>query len=233
MSRFWMAVSVSALLLATAAARPLAAQRIEIATRVGYSPPTGTLFQLGSGSSALRAWDGGGPSVGATAAYWLTAHFGVEGTADARFVGHYADPGVCAPGIPCNLREGPVDTRATQLLASLRFAARQRLGERFRVGASLGPAIVRFGDSEYRACSLNPPGVCGLYYFAHRLVYGFALGVSAAYALSPRFLLSVGADDAMYRVQPAAALSAGFGAELVTPLQHQLTFSVVTSILVQ
>jgi hypothetical protein len=86
-------IVLSASLLATAIATPVTAQRLEVGARIGYSPPTGTLFQVIAGG-VIRSWDGSsGLSVGAVASYWLLAHLGIQGTVDLRFARHYVAEG--------------------------------------------------------------------------------------------------------------------------------------------
>jgi hypothetical protein len=229
-------IVLSASLLATAIATPLTAQRLEVAARVGYSPPTGTQFQVAHAGSDIRSWNGGALSVGAVASYWLLSHFGIQGTVDLRLTRHYVTevttpsncwgvPGCGFPGPP------PVDASASQLVASLRLAARQELGNRLQLSAGLGPAMIRFGDVEYQ-----PSGPLD-FTLANRTAYGVAGGLSAAYAVSSRLRLTLSTDDVIFRVRPAAAPipagnpGGGF-TTVVAPLQHEFTFSAVVSVLV-
>ena len=225
-------IVVSVSLLATVIATPLTAQRLEVAARIGYSPPTGTQFQLADDyGTAVRSWDGGGVMIGAVASYWPLSHFGIQGSVDLRFTRHYATfvpgPNICS-GLPClNIVPELVDTSATQLVASLRLAARQALGHRLQLSASLGPAIIRFGDSEYGAGSRFDH-----FSLASRYEVGVAGGLSADYAFSSRLRLTVGTDDILLRVHPAAASEAsslGWTA-VVTPQEHEFTFSAVVSV---
>ena len=72
-------IVLPASLLAIATAKPLTAQRLEVAARIGYSPPSGMQFQLASQYGYVdRSWDGGGLSIGAVASYWPLTHFGVS-----------------------------------------------------------------------------------------------------------------------------------------------------------
>jgi hypothetical protein len=222
-------------LLATAMAPRLMAQRVEVAARAGYLVPAGTQFQMAStngGSSwSVRSWNGGGLSVGAAASYWLNAHFGVQGTADLRFVRHraayaYSCTTLC---FPVALPPGPRDASTTHLVASLRFAARQRLGDRLRLGAGVGPAMIRFGDPEYRPSASPDFGFSGAYRLAHRLTYGVGVGVCAAYLMSSRVRLSVSTDDVLYRAWPADASS---WSTVAAPMQHELTFSAAAAVAV-
>ena len=68
-----------------------------------------------------------------------------------------------------------------------------------------------------------------MYSLAHRTTYGFAVGLLAAYVVSPRFRLSVSADDVLYRVWPAEASS---WSEVVAPIQHEFTLSAVAAVTV-
>ena len=227
-------------LLATAIATPLTAQHLEVAARIGYSPASGTQYYLASGTQfqlatgnghVVRSWDGGGFIIGAVASYWPLTHFGIEGTLDLRFTRHYATwvppPNNCV-GLPC-LDNGPelVDTSATQLVASLRLAARQALGHRLHLSASLGPAIIRFGDSEYGAADRFD-----WLSLANRYELGVTGGLSAAYAFSSRVRLTVGTDDLVLRVHSAAASMSYWGwTTVVIPLEHEFTFSAVATVL--
>jgi hypothetical protein len=227
-------IAVSASLLTIALAAPVTAQRLEVAVRIGYSPPTGTLFQVGA-ESDIRSWDGSGLSIGAAASYWPRAHVGIQGTVDLRFARHYVTEGAwtseCMPVLCQPVLNPPVrlETSATQLVASLRLAARRALGPGIELSASLGPAMILFGHSEYQ------PGGSAAYALAQNYAYGIAGGLSAAYALSSRLRLTVRTDDAVFRVQPAAVrggfTSAGWQIYSVTaPLRHQLTFSAAVSV---
>lgn len=132
---------------------------------------------------------------------------------------------------------GPVNARATQTVASLRIAARQALGDQLLLGTSLGPAMFRLGDAEYHAAypGNNPlavcPSDCGtVYYLAHRTVYGVAAGLSLSYRFSGRFRLGAQADDAVLRARPAAPSSSGGWTSVMTPLQHEVTFSAMAAL---
>jgi hypothetical protein len=229
------AIAASVAFLGAATATALAAQRVEIAARIGYTAPAGTQFRLANAnpgsSSAVRSWDGGGLSVGAAASFWLNPHVGVQATADLRFIRHHATYDfactVCVP-IP-GMLPPPVDTNAMQLVASLRLAARQGLGDRLQLGASVGPAMIRFGASEYRAPQTPGAGYPGPYFLAHRATYGVAVGLSAAYVVRPRVRLSLSADDVVYRAWPADASS---WSAVAVPIQHELTFSAVAAVTV-
>ncbi|MFI5372907.1 MAG: hypothetical protein ACHQ52_15235 [Candidatus Eisenbacteria bacterium] len=222
----WLTLGVS--VLGTATAPRLTAQRVEIAARIGYAAPAGLQFQASSttigSSTEVRSWNGGGLSVGATGSYWLNARFGIQGTADLRFTRHHATFAYSCTTlcIPINLPPGPVDASATRLIASLRFSARQRVGDRLQLGAGVGPALIRFGDSEYRPLITPGLGYQVVYSLANRTTYGVAVGLSAAYVVAPRFRLSVSADEVFYRVWPAEASSWG---EVVAPIQHEFTLS--------
>lgn len=222
-------------ILATATAPRLNAQRVEIAAHIGFSAPTGTRFALADStagsSAAVRSWNGGGLSVGATAAYWLNTHFGVQGTADLRFMQHRAtfDYSCTTSCVPIN-QVGPVDAATTHLALSLRFTARQRLGDRLQLGAGVGPALIRFDDWEYRSPSAAlDPGSPAVGLLASRAAFGVAVGLSAAYVVSPRFRLSVSADDVLYRAQPAGESS---WTTVTTPMQHEVTFSMAAAVTV-
>lgn len=124
----------------------------------------------------------------------------------------------------------PVDAAATHLALSLRLAARQRLGDRLQLGASAGPALIRFDDWEYRSpSSANDPGAPAVGLVAARATFGVAVGVSAAYVVSARFRLSVSADDVVYRVQPAGASS---WTTVTTPMQHEITLNAAAAVTV-
>ena len=222
-------IVLPASLLAIATAKPLTAQRLEVAARIGYSPPSGTQFQLASQYGYVdRSWDGGGLSIGAVASYWPLTHFGVQGTLNVRFTRHYATY-VHAPcsGIPgCLPPTAPLDTSATQLVASLRLAARQALGHRLHLSASLGPAIIRFGDSEYGAGDRFD-----WLSLANRYELGVTGGLSAAYAFSSRVRLTVGTDNVVLRVHSAAASMSYWGwTTVVIPLEHEFTVSAAVSV---
>jgi hypothetical protein len=182
----------SALLLAAVTAVPARAQRLEVGVRIGYSPPTATEFRrtLGDGF-VVRSWDGGALSIGALASYWPLAHFGIQGTADLRVTRAY---GTFPNGIVSVIAAPPSGTSTTQLIASVRLAARQAVGRRLQLGASLGPAMIRFGDSEFGSGPL-------LDGFVHRTAYGVAGGVSAAYTVSSRLRLTVSTEDVIYQVR--------------------------------
>lgn len=229
-------IVASVSLLATAMAPRVMAQRVEIAARIGYTAPTGTRFRLADStagsSAAARSWNGGGLSVGATASYWLSARFGVQGTADLRFMRHHATFAYSCTTlcIPVNLPPGPVDASATHLVASLRFTARQRVGDRLQLGAAVGPALVRFDDFEYRSpSSASDPGAPAVGLLAYRAVAGVAVGLSAACVVSPRFRLSLSTDEVIYRVWPADASS---WSQVVAPIQNELTLSAVAAVAV-
>jgi len=220
-------IVMSASLLAAAIAPSLAAQRVEVAVRIGHSAPTGTQFQLTNSIEAVRVWDNGGLSVGFSASYWVSGHFGVQGTADLQFTRHQGSwvySGPCC--IPMEPGPGTMDANATNLLASLRLALRQGLGGRLQLGVSLGPALIRFGDAEQ---SQAPD-----YALAHRTTYGVAAGLSAACALSSRFRFSVGTDYVAFRVQPAAPsfTMLQWSWTAVAPMQHQFTVSAMAAVTV-
>jgi hypothetical protein len=227
---------VSSTLLFTALAPlTLRAQRIEIATHVGYAARAGTLFRLSSPPGVARAWDDGGVDIGATAGWWFGARLGLEGGVDVRFTRYHEDyEGFCSgPPIPGCRVPDPVNGPARQLVASLRVAARRTLGERFRLGASVGPALVEFGRARYpSAVMIETPGcpACGgtiptLSYLPSRDVLALAAGLSIGYALAPRIRLNVVADDVIYWASPTEDVPAAFWASVVTPTVHQLTFS--------
>jgi len=231
-------IALSVSLLAIAIATPLTAQRLEVAAHIGYSPASGTQYYLASGTQlqlatgygyVVRSWDGGGFIIGAVASYWPLTHFGIQGTLDLRFTRHYATwvpPLNNCVGLPC-LNNGPelVDTSATQLVASLRLAARQALGP-LHLSASLGPAIIRFGDSEYAAADRFD-----WLSLANRYEVGVTGGLSAAYAFSSRVRLTVGTEDLVLRVHSEAASMSYWGwTTVVIPLEHEFTFSVVASV---
>ncbi len=186
-------IVLSASLLAIAAATPLTAQRLEVGGRLGYSTATGTQFrQTFVDGSVTRSWDGGGFSVGALGSYWPLTHFGIQGTVDLRLTRAHASErmGLLGP-VP-----GPSpETRTTQLVASVRLAARQAVGRRLQLAASVGPAMIRFGGSEYG----DGPFLDSL--LVHRIAYGVAGGVSATCSFSSRLRLTVSAEDAVYRAQ--------------------------------
>ncbi len=225
-------IALSASLLATAIATPLTAQRLEIGARFGYSPPTGTQFfrTLGDGF-VVRSWDGGGLLVGALASYWPLAHFGIQGTVDLHLTRAYAT----TPNGLLSLVPGkPDETSTTQLVASLRLAARQAAGRRLQLAASLGPAMIRFGDSEYGVGPFLDS------YGAHQTAYGVAGGLSAAYAFSSRLRLTVSTEDVIYQVWQRALgppLETPAPPEMQTasvqaPLSHEFTVSAAVSVLV-
>jgi len=216
--------AVLALLLSTAAAPGLAAQGLEIAARIGYAAPTGTQFQrvgswMQSPYTAFQSWDGGGLAVGTTASYWLSTHFGVAGTADLHYTRHQATWG-CPPGVACVALPAPVDANATNLVASLRLAARQELVNRLQLGASVGAAVIRWGDYEYQS---EPP----YYTLTNRTTDGVAAGLSAAYALASRFRLSVYSDVVVFRVRPAPSSGP---TTVVAPMQHQFTVGATAAV---
>jgi len=214
-------IALSASLLAAAIATPLTAQRLEVAARIGYSPPTGTLFQANDGG--IRSWDGSGLSIGAVASYWLLAHFGIQGSVDFRLARHYVTDSsatLCSPaGCPPPRPPVLLDPSATQMTASLRLVARRALGPRLELSASLGPAMILFGHSEYQ------PSGSADYALAQNYAYGVAGGLSAACALSSRLRLTVSTDDVVFRVQPAAV---DF---VAAPLRHEFTLSAAVSVL--
>jgi len=228
---------LSASLLATAIATPLTAQRLEVAARIGYSPASGTQYYLASGtlgqlatrnSYVVRSWDGGGFIIGAVASYWPLTHFGIQGTLDLRFTRHYAtfDRQPCF-GLPgCLPPVAPIDTSARQLVASVRLTARQALGHRLHLSAGLGPAIIRFGDSEYSAADRFD-----WLSLANRYELGVTGGLSGAYAFSSRIRLTVGIDDLVLRVHSVAASMSDWGwTTVVIPLEHQFTFRAAVSV---
>ena len=59
--------------------------------------------------------------------------------------------------------------------------------------------MIRLGDTEYSDSygTLSP-------YYLHRIAYGLAGGLSAAYAFSSRLNLTVTAEDAVYQLQQKA-----------------------------
>ena len=212
-------------LLATAIATPLTAQRLEVAARLGYSPPTGTLFQLNDGET--RSWEGGAVSVGVLASYWPLTHLGIQGTVDLRLARAYTT----YPTFPAlGLFRGPVtfDTSTTQLAASLRVAARQVIAQDLVLTASLGPAMIRFGHAEYGA-TLSP-------YFVRQIAYGVAGGLSATCIFSSRINLTLSAEDVVYQLQQKAVAlplnpPSGLGVSSVdAPLWHEFTFSAAVSV---
>ena len=158
-------------------------------------------------------------------------HVGVQGTADLRLVRHHANYAYSCTTlcIPIDLPPGSLDVNTTHWAASLRVAARQRLGDRLQLGAGAGPAMIRFGDSEYRPARTPGAGFPGPYFLAHRATYGVAVGLSAAYTVSSRFRLSVSTDDVLYRAWPADASSWG---AVAVPMQHELTFSAAAAVTV-
>jgi len=214
---------LSALLLATAIATPLTAQRLEIAARVGYSPPTGTQFQMNGG--AYRSWEGDARSLGVLASYWPLTNFGIQSTVDLRFTRAYETwPGFLALAGPRTFA-----TNTTQLTASLRVAVRQAVGQRVHFTASLGPAMLRLGDAEYN----NWYGTLSPYYL-HRIAYGLAAGLSAAYAFSSRLSLTVSAEDVAYQLQQKAValpiITPDFEIDSVeAPAWHQFAVSAAVS----
>jgi hypothetical protein len=225
---------LAASLLATATVQLANAQRVEVAARIGYSPPTGTLFQVAHPGVVYRSWDGGGLSVGAVASYWLLAHFGIQGTGALLFTRHhvvgdtsscFGPPGCGLPGPP------PIDAGATQVVASLRIAARQALGNQLQVSASVGPAVIHFGDAQYQPSepSQSQPSIPMDVALASRTAYGVAGGLSAAFACSSRLRLTLSADDMVFRVRPAAVpiccVPSGGFTTVVARLQHEFTFS--------
>ncbi len=218
-------IVLSASLLATTIATPLTAQRLEVAARFGYSPPTGTLFQVPG--YAIRSGDGDGLSIGAVASYWPLAHFGIQGSADFRFARHHV---TYYGGLFCVLAPCPpgntalVDTSATQMTASLRLVARQALGPRLQLSASLGPAMVLFGHSEYQPSQLPQ------YSLTQNYAYGVAGGLSAAWAVASRLRLTVSTDDVVFRVRPAAQMSTSVPLVVAAPLRHEFTVSAGLSV---
>jgi len=223
-----------AALLTVALAPSLTSQPVEIATRVGYAAKAGTLFRLANPGAAVRAWDESGPDVGVTAGWWFSARLGIHATVDLRFARYHADyADFCLNLVPGCRTPGPVNGAATQLLASLRVAARQTVGERIALGASLGPALIQFGaahyPSEYAVENSNCPA-CGatvptLSYLPSHDVLALAVGLSAAYALSSRFRFSAGVDDVIFRARPVQDVPEAGWTSVVTPTLHQLTFS--------
>ena len=212
-------IVLPATLLAIASATPLAAQRLEVAARIGYSRPTGTLWSAPVLDE--RVWGGASVSVGGTVAWWPLTHFGVQGSVDLRLARQYGTYSPCPPGVPClpNIA-GPWDTVGTRLVMPLRLAARQDLGGRFQFGATLGPAVVRFGPAPYTMLS---------YHLAHRYAVGVACGLSATLAMLSPFSLRLGADEVIVRLNPANPLAQPSTAA-VAPLQHEFTVSAAVSV---
>jgi len=223
----------STLLLTALAPLTLRAQRIEIATHVGYAARAGTLFRLSSPPGVARAWDDGGVDIGATAGWWFGARLGLEGDVDVRFTRYHEDyTGFCS-GIPipgCRTPD-PVDGSARQLVVSLRLAARQTLGGRLRLGAGVGPALVRFGRARYKVAYVVQDPNCPTCttvptasYLPSHDVLALAVGFSVGYALARRIRFSAGADDVIFRASPVEDVPSAGWASVVTPTLHQLTF---------
>ena len=209
-------ILLSASLLTIAAATPLTAQRLEVAVRAGFSPPTGTQLRV-NGFSSSRSWEGRAVSLGVLATYWPLSHFGVQGTVDLRRTRAYATWTTQLPPFG-----GTVDTTATQLAVSLRLAVRQAVGQRLQFAASLGPTVIRFSDAEYGQI-LAP-------FFLRRTSYGIAGEFSAAYAVSSHLSLTVSTADVVYRLQQkAVALPINVNApegevdSVEAPMWHQFT----------
>jgi hypothetical protein len=214
-------------LLAVVVAAPLTAQRLQIGARFGYSPSTGTQFQMNDGS--YRSWEGRAASVGVVASYWPLTHFGIQGTVDLRRTRAYETFPSLPDPFTGTVREVTFATSTTQLAASLRFAVRQTVGQRLQLAASLGPAMIRLGDAEYN----NWYGTLSPYYL-HRIAYGVVGGLSAAYALSTRLGLTLSAEDVTYQLQQKAValpiLTPDFAIESIgAPTWHEFTFSAAVS----
>jgi hypothetical protein len=217
---------LGAWLAAAVTAQPANAQRVELAPRIGYSPPTGTQFRITRmDGTVVRSWDGSGLSIGAIASYWPLTHFGIQGTVDVRLTRAYATNPARFGFIPAG---PPIDTSTTQVVASLRLAARKRLRQALQLTAGLGPAMIRFGDSEY--------GYYGTLYagFARQTAYGVVGALSVAYVFSSRVHFTLSTEDAVYRVQrkPVAlpiVTPGGGTASLEAPLWHQFTVSAAVS----
>ena len=201
-------------------AAPLAAQRLEVAARIGYSPSSGTEFLVVDNVGGVyRSWDGAALSMGALASYWPLTHFGMLGTFDLRLARAYETQPANDPH-PART----IDTSTTQLNVSLRLAVRQAVGRAFQLTAGIGPVMVRFGDAEYY-------GILGSY-LARQTAFGVAGGLSAHWGISPRLRLTLSAEDVVCRVQrqavalPGPNTPGGPGISSVdAPLLHQLTFS--------
>jgi hypothetical protein len=221
-----------AALLTAALAPGLIAQSVEIATRVGYAAPAGTLFRLANQGESVRAWDGSGPAVGMMAGWWPSAHVGVQASVDLRFTRYRADYENLCPNLPgCQIPD-PVNGAATQVVASLRVAARRAVGDRIQLGASLGPTLIQFGKAQYASAyqvSTSNCPACGMFvptlsYLPSHNVLALGVGVSVGYALSSRVQFSAGADDVIFRARPTEDVP-GAWTSVVIPTLHQLTFS--------
>jgi hypothetical protein len=230
------AIGVASALLLTVAVPPhLSAQRIELTTRFGYAAPAGTLFRMSAAPASpteVRTWDGGGLDAGATAAWWLGEHHGLAGSVDFRFTRYYQEytngcVGVTGIMPGCRMPD-PVDGAARQMVASLRFVTRQSVGERLRLGASFGPALIHFGEAHYASAHTVYCSTCSfiptLSYSPSHDVLGLAVGLSAGYGLSSRVRFSAAVDDVMFRTSPGDVVAMPW-TEQVTPALHQLTFS--------
>ena len=212
-------------LLATAIATPLTAQRLEVAARIGYSPPSATLFQVNDG--ATRSWEGGALSIGVLASYWPLTHLGIQGTIDLRLARAYTTY-TTYPALGPSPRSVTFDTSSAQLAASLRVAARQVIAQDLLLTASLGPAMIRLGDAEYGDHGTLSP------YFVRQIAYGVAGGLSAGCAFSSRLSLTLSAEYVAYQLQQKAVALPILQPEspiysVDAPPWHEFTFSAAVS----
>lgn len=220
-------IVLPALLLAIATATPLTAQRLEVGTRFGYSPPIGTQFQMNNGED--RSWEGSAVSIGALVSYWPFTHFGIQGTVDLRLTRAYETYSTFRALGPPFGSQATFDTTTTQLAASLRVAARQVVAQDLLLTASVGPAMLRLGDAEYNV-TLSP-------YLLHRIAYGFVAGLSVGCIYSSRLSVILSAEYAAYQLQQTGAqpelnapgLGEG-GSPGDTPSWQEFTFSAAVSV---
>jgi len=221
-------IVVVASLATVATATPLPAQRLEVGARIGYSPPTGTQFQL---NASARSWEGSALSIGAEVSYWPLAHFGIQGTVDRRFTRAY-ETYASFPPLGPPVAQVTFDTATTQLAASLRLAARQTVARDLVLTASLGPAMLRLGDAEYSAqYGTLPPYLLG------RTAWGVVAGLAATCLYSSRLSVTVSTEYAAYQLQQTGAPidlnEPALGQDdpsVSAPPWHELTFSAAVSV---
>lgn len=213
---------VLVLVTALATARPAAAQRLELGVRAGQARLTGSEVVLLNSVESARVWDRGGVTMGATVTYWLGRHLGVRGTTDLQFTRHYAAWSYFGPCcVPIMAGPGDLDSRVTNLAASLRLAARFAPVGRVEMGFSAGPALVHLGEQSEAST----------YAFVRTDVMGAAGGVTLAWAPTRRLRLGLSADELLFRVRPAdPEMFPGYWTTVSAPIQRQLTLSVTATV---